>query len=67
MALKDGDYTFIWVEFRANDLASDTAVFNQTELKEVIENGTIGFPEADPLPNIDSPILYLLSKMTLFL
>ena len=29
-------------------------------MKEVIENGTIGFPAADPLPNDDIPMSYFI-------
>ena len=44
MTLVGADYKFIWVNIGANGSASDAAIFNQSELKKVIENGTIGFP-----------------------
>ncbi|KAK3098526.1 hypothetical protein FSP39_020316 [Pinctada imbricata] len=40
-------------------LLMDAEIFNFSELKETIENGTIGFPRAEPLPN-DMPFFILL-------
>ena len=60
MALVDGDYKFIWVDIGANGSASDAAIFNHSEMKEVIENDTICFPAADPLPNDDRPMPYFI-------
>ena len=60
MALVNADYKFIGVDIGANGSASDAAMFNHSEMKEVIENGTIGFPAADPLPNDDRPMLYFI-------
>ncbi len=53
MALVDADYRFIWVDVGAQGSASDAQIFNNSELKEAIESGDIGFPAADPLPNDD--------------
>ena len=39
---------------------SDAAIFNRSEMKEVIENGIIGFPAADPLPNDDRSMPYFI-------
>ena len=50
----------IWVDIGATGSASDAAIFNWSEMKEVIENGTIGFPAADPLPNDDRPMHYFI-------
>ena len=60
MALVGGDYKFIWVDIGANGSASDAAIFNHSEMKEVTENDTIGFPAADPLPNDDRPMPYFI-------
>ena len=60
MAQVDGNYRFIWVDIGANGSASDAASFNHLEMKEVIENDTIGFPAADPHFIIGSEIMLFL-------
>ena len=60
MALVDAVNKFIWVDIWANGSVLDAAIFNQSELKEVIENGTIGILAADPLPNDDRSMPYLI-------
>ena len=60
MALLDADYKFIWVDIGTNGSASAGAIFNHSGMKEVIENCTIGFPAADPLPNDDKPMSYFI-------
>lgn len=51
-ALVDTDYKFIYADMGWNGASLDGRVF-QTQLKEAIEEGTTGFPEADSLPNDD--------------
>ena len=58
MTLVDADYKCTWVDLGANGSASDAAIFNHSETKEVIENGTMGFPAADPVPNDDRLMPY---------
>lgn len=60
MALVDAEYKFICVDVGANGSASDAQVFNQSELKETIENSAIGFPASDPLPSDDRPMPYFI-------
>ena len=50
MAVVHADYKFTWVNVGANGSASDAQMWNQSDLKEVIEDGTIGFSEEFPLP-----------------
>lgn len=56
-AVADAYYKFTWVDVGANGSASDCQVFNSSDLKEAIEDDTIGFPDPDPLPddNVDMP------------
>ena len=61
MALVDGDYKFSWVDVGANGSASDCQVFNSCEMKEAIEDGTIGFPDPEPLPDDDRPMPYFIA------
>ncbi|XP_062604332.1 putative nuclease HARBI1 [Saccostrea cucullata] len=60
MDLVDVDYKFIWVDVGANGSASDATVFDNSELKDVIENHNIGFPEAAPLPNDKRKLPYII-------
>ena len=39
---------------------SDCQIFNESELKECLDNGRIGFPEPDPLPFDDRDMPYFL-------
>jgi len=54
----DAEYKFIWVDSDANGSASDAQIWNASELKETIEDGTIGLPAPDPLPPHDRPMPY---------
>jgi hypothetical protein len=58
LGLVDADYKFIWVDVGANGSTSDCAVFNQSELKDAVEAGALGIPDAEPLPGDDHDIPY---------
>jgi len=60
MALVDADYKFTWIEVGCNGSAGDAQVFNNGELKEAIEAGTLNFPPPDPIPNDDKDMPYFL-------
>lgn len=61
MALVDAEYKFIWVDTGANgSAASDAQIWNASEVKETIEDGTIGLPAPDPLPGDDRPMPFFL-------
>ncbi|KAJ8024979.1 Protein ANTAGONIST OF LIKE HETEROCHROMATIN PROTEIN 1 [Holothuria leucospilota] len=60
LAVVDADYKFIWVDVGANGGASDSQIFNSSELRECIEDGSINFPPPDTLPNDDEPIEYFI-------
>ena len=54
MALVDADYKFIWVEDGSNGASLDVQIFNNCDLKDALQNGTLGLPADDQLPLDDS-------------
>ena len=58
MTLVVADYKFTGSTLDGS--ASDAAIFNRSEMKEVTENGTIVFPAADPLLNDDRSMPYFI-------
>lgn len=61
MGLVDADYKFLWIDVGGYGHMSDAQNFNASELKECfIEDNSIAFPAADPLPNDDIPTPYFI-------
>jgi hypothetical protein len=60
LALVDADYKFMWLDIGANGSTSDCAVFNSSELKDALDDGTLGLPPSEPLPGDDHPMPYFL-------
>ena len=60
LALVDADYKFLYADIGASGAGSDGGVFGETDLKEAFEDGSIGMPEPDPLPNDDKPMPYFI-------
>ena len=58
MGLVDSDYKFLWIDVGGFGLMSDAQLCNASELKECLEDNSIAFPVADPLPNDDRPTPY---------
>ena len=58
MALVNADYKFSWVDVGRDGSSGGGQVFNASELKAAIDNGSVGFPEATSLPHDDKPIPY---------
>ena len=49
MALVDAEYRFRWVDIGTEGSCSDAQIFNISELRNKIEDGSVGFPEAEPI------------------
>ncbi len=60
MALVDGDYKFLWIDVSSHGSMSDAQIFNDSELKECLEDGSIGFPAPAPIPHDDEPMPYFI-------
>ncbi|XP_046554345.1 uncharacterized protein LOC124263725 [Haliotis rubra] len=45
MALMDGNYKFLWMHVGAYRSISDAQIFDECELKNYLEDGSIGFPD----------------------
>lgn len=58
MAIVDADYKFLWVDIGANGSCSDGQIFNQCELKDMLEEQLLAVPEASPLIQDDRPTPY---------
>ena len=56
----DADSKFLWVDVGANE--SDCAVFNNSDIKAVWEDGTLGLLPAEPLSGDDQPMPYFLIR-----
>ena len=51
---------FLWADFGGRGSASDAQIYNVSELKEAAEDGSIGIPHTDPLPNDIEDVPYFL-------
>ena len=52
------NYKFLYVDIGANGSCSDGGVFKDTGLFKVLDEGRVGVPEADPLPQDTEPVPY---------
>ena len=58
LALVDADYKFIWADVGGAGSASDAQIYNDSELKQCAEDGTLGLPDPEPLPNDTQNVPY---------
>ena len=49
MALVDAEYRFRWVDIGIEGSCPDVQIFNISELKNKIEDGSIDIPETEPI------------------
>lgn len=58
MALADADYRFLYADVGTNGCNSDGGIFGVCDLKEALDDGSINFPDPEPLPGDDHPVPY---------
>ena len=58
LALVDADYKFIWADVGGVGHQSDAQLYNDSELKECLEDGTLDLPADSPLANDDQDMPY---------
>ena len=63
MDLVDANYRFLWVDVGGDGAMSDGQIFNNSDLKECLEDDSI--PDPDPLPYDDEDTPYFLLGMML--
>ena len=58
LAMVDADYKFIWADLGGKGSASDAQIWNDSDLKEAVENGTMPLPQPRPLPHDNQDTSY---------
>ena len=60
LALVDATYRFLWCDIGGLGTMSDSQIFNESELKQCLEDDTINFPAPAPLPHDDRNLPFFL-------
>ena len=60
IALLDANYKFLWTDVGGYDAMSDSQIFNESELKQCLVDGTMNFPDPNPLPSDDRDTPYFI-------
>jgi hypothetical protein len=60
-AMVTSDYKFLWVDVSGNGSSSDAHIYNNSELREGLEqNNIMGWPQPEPLPHDTQDVPYFL-------
>lgn len=59
-AVVDSEYKFIYIDVGGRGASSDAQIWNDTDFLEAIKDGTINFPDDEPLPNDIEDMPYFL-------
>ena len=60
LAVVDADYKFLWAHVGSNGSSSDCGIYNVSDLEPGLRDGTLNFPDPQPLPHDDRPIPFSL-------
>ena len=60
LALVDADYKYLWLDVGANGGCSDAQIFNSSDLKTILEDGSIAFPAPVAIPEEEFVLPYYL-------
>ena len=60
LALVDVGYRFLWVNVGSSGSSSDALIFNRSDLREKIEDGTLGLQAPEPLGDDQISTIFLL-------
>ena len=60
MAIVDANYKFRYVNIGAQGRISDAGVYNNSALAEALERNDLHFPAAEPVPNSDLIVPYMI-------
>lgn len=59
MALVNANYEFIYADVGTNGRAPDAGVWDQSDLRNVVDSGSLGIPPATKLPNSNKVLPYV--------
>ena len=60
LALVFAEYRFLWIDCGSGHSCSDAKIFNRSDLREKIKDGSLGLPLPEPLGEGDPDLHYLL-------
>ena len=60
LLLVDGEYRFLWRDCGSSGSCSDTQIFNRSDLRSKIEDGSLGLPPPEPLGEEGPDLHYFL-------